>query len=71
MRATDPAYSRYARHYDQIGQRRFGEISARNLLKLLTAENVRIQSVIDLACGTGAASVEFAKSRPCGEWGRR
>ena len=60
MRATDPAYSRYARHYDQIGQRRFGEISARNLLKLLTADSVHIRSVIDLACGTGAASVEFA-----------
>ena len=61
MRATDPAYSRYARHYDQIGQRRFGEASARDLLKLLESDCVETRSVIDLACGTGAASVEFAK----------
>ena len=61
MRPTDPAYSRYARHYDQIGQRRFGESSARDLLRLLALQGDHPASVLDLACGTGAATIIFAR----------
>ena len=61
MRPTDPAYSRYARHYDQIGQRRFGESSARDILRLLALQGDHPTSVLDLACGTGAATIAFAQ----------
>lgn len=62
MRPNDPAYSRYARHYDKIGQRRFGESSATDLLRILELQGERPQSVLDLACGTGAATIVFARS---------
>lgn len=62
MRPYDPAYSRYARHYDKIGQRRFGESSATDLLRILELQGERPQSVLDLACGTGAATIVFARS---------
>ncbi|HET7056742.1 MAG TPA: class I SAM-dependent methyltransferase [Thermomicrobiales bacterium] len=61
MRPTDPTYSRYARHYDQIGQRRFGESSARDLLRLFALQGDHPSSVLDLACGTGAATITFAR----------
>ena len=62
MRPNDPAYSRYARHYDKIGQRRFGESSATDLLRILELQGERPHSVLDLACGTGAATIVFAQS---------
>jgi SAM-dependent methyltransferase len=62
MRPNDPAYSRYARHYDKIGQRRFGEHSATDLLRILELQGDRPKSVLDLACGTGAATIVFARS---------
>jgi SAM-dependent methyltransferase len=61
MHPRDAAYSRYARHYDQIGQRRFGEISAPDVLRILATKQFRPQSVLDLACGTGAATVAYAR----------
>jgi len=62
MRPNDPAYSRYARHYDKIGQRRFGESSAIDILRILELQGERPQSVLDLACGTGAATIVFARN---------
>lgn len=61
MRRVDPAYSRYARHYDQIGQRRFGEYTAGQLLRILNEAGSFPRTVLDLACGTGAATVIFAR----------
>jgi len=61
MHPRQAAYSRYARHYDQIGQRRFGETSAPDVLRILATKHCRPNSVLDLACGTGAATVAFAR----------
>jgi ubiquinone/menaquinone biosynthesis C-methylase UbiE len=61
MSGREPIYSRYANHYDQIGQRRFGEISAEHLLRLLNAKGADPRTVLDLACGTGAATLAFAR----------
>jgi SAM-dependent methyltransferase len=61
MARWDPTYSRYASHYDQIGQRRFGEVSADSLLAYLGDKCVNPNTVLDLACGTGAATLQFAR----------
>jgi len=61
MARWDPTYSRYASHYDQIGQRRFGEVSAESLLAHLASKGVEPMTVLDLACGTGAATLQFAR----------
>src|SRR5688500_7791277 len=61
MHPRQAAYSRYARHYDQIGQRQFGEKSAPEVLRLLAERQFRPDSVLDLACGTGAATVALAR----------
>jgi len=55
------AYSRYAAVYDRIGQRIFGERIAEATLAFLAEQNVYPNSVIDLACGTGAATLVFAR----------
>jgi len=55
-----PAYSRYAEVYDRIGQRRFGECIALATLHFLSEIGARPQKMVDLACGTGAASLAFA-----------
>lgn len=58
----DPAYSAYARHYDEIGQRNFGEESVTLLLAHLAALGHRPSTALDLACGTGAATVPLARA---------
>jgi SAM-dependent methyltransferase len=50
-------YDAYADVYDAIGQGAFGEHQAHSLLARL---NTTPQRVLDLACGTGAASLVFA-----------
>jgi SAM-dependent methyltransferase len=61
MDSKEAAYTSYARHYDQIGQRRFGERVSAMVLELLEQEGHEIRSVIDVACGTGAATHVFAE----------
>lgn len=60
MRPSHQSYTAYARHYDQIGQRRFGERAAGLVLDLLGSEGRAVRSVLDVACGTGAATYVFA-----------
>lgn len=55
-----PAYSRYAEVYDRIGQRVFGERIAAATLHHLSERGERPTTMVDLACGTGAASLAFA-----------
>jgi SAM-dependent methyltransferase len=55
-----PAYSRYAEVYDRIGQRTFGECIASATLQFLSEIDEWPTKMIDLACGTGAASLAFA-----------
>ena len=62
MRPTDPPYSRYSRHYDQIGQRLFGLRSLEVVLGLLTAKGAAVASAIDLACGTGSVAMQLAEA---------
>lgn len=59
-RAFGTPYDRYAEIYDRLGQRHFAERTAAALLDHLAARDVRPQRVLDLACGTGAASLIFA-----------
>jgi SAM-dependent methyltransferase len=56
------AYSGYAAVYDEIGQRAFGERIAEATLTMLAAIGRKPERVVDLACGTGAASLIFAAS---------
>jgi SAM-dependent methyltransferase len=55
------AYSKYAQIYDRIGQRAFGERMAGVILDLLAKRGVFPRSVLDLGCGTGAATVTFVQ----------
>lgn len=57
-----PPYSGYAQVYDRIGQRAFGERMATVVLALLSARGFAPVSVLDLGCGTGAATLSFARS---------
>ena len=54
-------YSKYAQVYDRIGQRAFGERMAGVILDLLGKRRVYPRNVLDLGCGTGAATVAFAR----------
>jgi SAM-dependent methyltransferase len=56
----DPAYTRYAEVYDAIGQRIFGERIAEATLAFFEERSIRPSRMIDLACGSGAASLIFA-----------
>ena len=56
----DP-YSAYATVYDRIGQTRFGEGMAKITTDWLSRHDVHPASVLDLAAGTGAAALEFAR----------
>jgi SAM-dependent methyltransferase len=53
-------YESYADFYDRIGQRFFGEAIARETLRWLADELAPGAPVLDLACGTGAATFVFA-----------
>jgi SAM-dependent methyltransferase len=57
-----PPYSKYAAIYDRLGQRAFGEGIARASLRWLADRGLSPQSVLDLACGTGAATLVFAQA---------
>jgi SAM-dependent methyltransferase len=58
--AATQTYNGYAPIYDAIGQGRFGERMAGWALRWLRARGARPTRVLDLACGTGAASLAFA-----------
>lgn len=53
-------YARYAEVYDRIGQRAFGERMAEAVLSLCAGDPHPPEHILDLACGTGAATVIFA-----------
>ena len=55
-------YSRYAAVYDQIGQRVFGERIAIAILGWLRQRDVKPGRIVDLACGTGAATLILAQT---------
>jgi SAM-dependent methyltransferase len=55
-------YERYAGIYDHIGQTRFGTAMAQVTLDWLSERNVRPTLVLDLASGTGAATLAFART---------
>jgi len=57
-----PPYSAYARVYDQIGQRAFGERMAGVILAELSRLELHPRSVLDLGCGTGSATLAFARA---------
>ncbi len=57
-----PPYSAYARVYDQIGQRAFGERMAGVILAELSRLEFHPRSVLDLGCGTGSATLAFARA---------
>jgi SAM-dependent methyltransferase len=56
----DFPYGRYAEVYDRIGQRAFGERMAEAVLSWLPDGRQPPRHVLDLACGTGAATLIFA-----------
>ncbi len=58
----DPVYSAYARHYDAIGQSAFGEMTAGLVMDHLGKSGFEARSVLDLACGTGAATLPMARA---------
>jgi SAM-dependent methyltransferase len=58
--ATDSIYDAYAPINDAIGQGRFGERMAAWALRRLAVHGSPPASVLDLACGTGAAALAFA-----------
>lgn len=60
MRFSAP-YSAYAQVYDRIGQRAFGERMAAVVLEVLAARGFVPHSALDLGCGTGSASLGFAR----------
>ncbi len=57
-----PPYSAYARIYDRIGQRAFGERMAGVILNELTNLGAFPETVLDLGCGTGSATIAFARA---------
>jgi SAM-dependent methyltransferase len=57
-----PPYSAYSKVYDRIGQRGFGERMAAVVLELLAARDMTPRSVLDLGCGTGSATLAFARA---------
>ena len=57
-----PPYSGYARIYDRIGQRAFGERMAAVILDELSNLSIHPSTVLDLGCGTGSATFAFARA---------
>ena len=60
MNDPSPPYARYAAVYDRIGQRAFGQRTAEALLAGMGARNRLPRRALDLACGTGAATMILA-----------
>src|SRR5262245_10977460 len=60
--AAAPIYDSYAPVYDAIGQAHFGERMAGWALGWLAASGAQPARVLDLACGTGAAALAFARA---------
>ncbi|ABU56215.1 methyltransferase domain-containing protein [Roseiflexus castenholzii] len=56
----DGAYQAYAPIYDRTGQERFGAYMAGLALAWLRANGVAPQRALDLACGTGGATLALA-----------
>jgi len=54
-------YSAYAGVYDRSGQTRFGEAMARLTIEWLASQDFRPGTALDLATGTGAAALAFAR----------
>jgi len=59
---VDSIYSDYAPVYDAIGQWRFSAHMADWALRWLDSSGVSAPRVLDLACGTGAAALAFARA---------
>lgn len=57
---TDAIYDAYAPIYERTGQDRFGAYLAQLTLTWLHARGVTPQRALDLACGTGGATLVFA-----------
>src|SRR4051794_40748694 len=55
-------YARYADIYDRTGQDQFGAEMAKLTIKYLHHRGVIISSAIDLACGTGSATITLARN---------
>jgi Methylase involved in ubiquinone/menaquinone biosynthesis len=60
MMDTDQAYQAYAPIYDRTGQERFGVYLADLTLTWLRARGIAPRRALDLACGTGGATLAFA-----------
>lgn len=58
---TEPPYTSYAAVYDRLGQTWFGRDAALEVIAWLGAQGVVPIRVLDLCCGTGAASLVFAE----------
>lgn len=58
---TEPPYTSYAAVYDRLGQTWFGRDAALEVIAWLGAQGVVPVQVLDLCCGTGAASLVFAE----------
>jgi ubiquinone/menaquinone biosynthesis C-methylase UbiE len=56
-----PPYSRYAAIYDRTGQHQFGAIMAERVLAWLGERGFPPMTALDLATGTGAAAMSFAR----------
>lgn len=59
-RTYNQCYDAYAPVYDAIGQGRFGAELAERVCGWLVERGARVEHVLDLACGTGAASLVLA-----------
>jgi ubiquinone/menaquinone biosynthesis C-methylase UbiE len=55
-------YERYAEVYDRVGQPGFSLRMAKFTLGLLERAGLENLSILDLACGTGAAALHFARA---------
>lgn len=59
---TPDPYNAYASIYDRTGQARFGGAMAQLTLAWLAKQECYPQAVLDLATGTGAGALEFARA---------